>query len=188
MKPSRLLVLICIFLSSCLSTSITTPEIDPTTYRLLAAANRRIGLIVNSNIEQNSKIGKQYLFVFIPFGDIKYGNAKHVITNSAFEQLGLLNYKAVLVEKPSETTLVIDIENIELKALDYLIIRKIVCNLELSARLLDQNGQIIASTKAFLNKSNYKKFAFRQELEYSFSKAVDEAVAKILLDLNHFLH
>ena len=164
-------------------TEIRAPELDPSLSRLSSSAKREIGLTVNSKLKVSDSIGNQYLMVLIPFGSIKTGGAKHILTNSALEKLSLLGFKPKLSDNMSQNSLTLYINDIKLTAYDYFVVRKILCEIDVTGELRDSSGQVIRLSSQKVTESSYKKFAFRPELEYSFRKAADKAVSLILNEL-----
>lgn len=117
-------------------------------------------------------IGYQYMFVIFPFGKITALTTKEELSN--FLELELLA-KGYHVSKNSKYTLKVNIHNLRANVYDFIVIRKLSCDVNLNLEYYINDRLLI--TKDLSKKySSYEKFAFKPKI----TNCVNEVVLNTL--------
>lgn len=175
-----------IFLTtSCVVTPLSPPPLSDDIIRLSELNYNSIILDVSdtSSTSQNSKtVGRQFLFIILPFGRIEMQKPTATLFNTAFNSLTLHGYK------PTEAgarlkKLKISIEDVSLYGYDLIFLRRVSASVTLRANLSDLNDNLLLSWTATASRKRWEKFAFAPQLNYVFNQALSEAMDKLLIPL-----
>ena len=156
---------------ACLKTPLPAFSVDKNIFRLQSLNTKEIGLQVTQ--VANASLGRQFLFLVIPFGRVVEPNFTQRAYDIAFQDLSMRGYRTVARSSMLSSTPQLRIipVNLSLDAYDFIFFRKIVARVELELRF---GTTRIEWTTA--EESTYTRTAFASELGVIFDKTLSKAL------------
>lgn len=175
-----------LLISGCVSTQITSPPLDPKVFQLAALNQNPIHLDVSA-AAPDRKLGHQFVFIGIPFGEVESKNLNAIVQRTLYQKLALRGFTPI-VGRPLSTdfsatapSLDVLIDSAQASAFDMLVTRHLSCSLDISAQLSKSDMRREArGTGTF---EHFGAFAFERELSLCLSEALDRATDQLLNDL-----
>lgn len=170
--------------AGCLNTNLKSEPILKQIKSLLISNKRLIGLRIQ-DLTDSEIIGHQYLFIILPFGRIKAPQLSEQLINQAQTTLAIKGYSPKIASSNNQIdfdypAIHISIDAISLTAYDLIFMRKIVCKLDLSAKLISPDKTIMRDEKTTTYQSKYVSFAFEPELSNILRVTIDRSISELL--------
>ena len=180
-----ILLLILVHLSGCLKTTLDSKATNLDVFELAAENTQKLKVkVVNTSTKKTA--GRQFLFVFIPFGRIVIKHPEDFLSRSFYTHLSIKGYKPITHTHtnayPQLPELSVEIDNFQATAYDYFFYRRIVCKIALTAtlNLPNQTQKVWSGT---IKKTAAKRYAFKPQLENIFNKAIEAATLETIKNL-----
>jgi hypothetical protein len=165
--------------SGCFSTHLPATQIPSHLPRLIKLSEQYIPLIVTHNLS-NEALGYQYL-LFMPISRIYVPHLKDTLVqrltlHAAVNKYGLL----VANQNPSSATrLEVSIESARLNGFDLLAVRRPATRVSVRATLY-QSGKSVRECTTEQAVSDFRAFAFNQELQDVLDLAIDRSAQELV--------
>lgn len=186
MKKTILIFILLLF-SSCTNTYISSSKIPNKVHELANQNKDAFGLIITPN-SSNSTIGHQYVLFFLPFGNIKLEFYPYDLYKKLYTEITLLGYKPInIIDQNSRNVaypiLNININDISLTAYDFLITRRLVCKMNVSATI-SKNNRILNTWHGITHESEIRSYGFKPQLEKVYNICLKNITNKLVKEMD----
>ena len=180
----RSLAAVMLLLCGCVRTTVPRAAIPPEVFRLAATNRRPLHLMLPGNTEELSA-GHQYLLFFIPFGRVVIEHPEEHLRSAAYRGLSLNGYNPLVDAAAAGNipSMQFSLTGVQVSAYDFLITRKIVCDIQVEVRRYSAQGELERVAEGRVAETDFVRYAFAPELQTVFLKAMDGAVEQALLQL-----
>ena len=171
-----LLISLILCFSSCMTTNLSLNEVNEDLARL--SYTNSTPVCINIKGELQNSLGHQYVIPFIPVGEINLENSpKTYLYTSMYKVLSLANFSPKFNSNACKDILNINIQDMSLTAYDLFFTRRIVGEIKYQI-VYTRDGVLYDMREDSVNLAHYKRYAFKNELEYVFNKLLDEFSTK----------
>jgi len=183
----NLLVLLIFLLPACSQTSIGLGISTPALFRLASQGTKPVYLEVtgaDSIPAKNLVAGHQYLLVFVPFGRIVVPaplEDLYVMALSKLSERGYRTHRLPASAGPEmQPRLRLELLELDASGYDILFARRVSCALSLRASFLRKADASTLTITGEGHFSQFRRFAFKPELEHACNTALEIALQKVL--------
>ena len=169
-------------LIGCLSTKLTPGKIQEESERLASLAGKEVFLEVSTD-NVKGVAGHQYLFFFIPFGEVSTPHIAQSTGAAFYEALALKGVRALPQLRAQINTVRVAVLSLRITAYDFFFFRRVVCSLEIEGSLIDVDGAPRRTWRTVIRQVDTVRFAFRADLERILDEAIEESSTEIVNEL-----
>ncbi len=175
--------LLSILLTGCITTNIELPPVNNDLKRLYEANNNPV--CINIEAPQKKLLGHQFVFPFFPVGKVVLEDSQKLfVTTSLYKNLTIKHFTPIFNSQTCKNVINVKVNKISLSAYDFFVTRHIVAKINYEVIYI-KNGQLRDSVENTVERSSFKRFAFKSELEYALDKALKKLGKEIIVLLSN---
>lgn len=182
-EPARFAIALVfvLLLSGCVTTPVSFPEPGPELKKLSELQLQPVTLTIDA--PQSITVGRQYLLLVIPFGEVILDKFHNDLLNSASEALLLSGFKPIVVksrpiaENQAIPHIVLTHQTTSINAFDLFALRRISVAIKIRLQRYNRTGLLVEDTVLSAATSGYKRFAFSKQLDFYYQQALRKLFA-----------